>query len=108
MKNLTTIFLSLMSLFFCLQSNADENLVVATEVNRIIVNYNPNGAIAGRAILYTCENCEPRQVEFTQDTELLINGQAFPIAEIGRKVDWAGVVTVMSHDPNRVTQFNLQ
>lgn len=108
MKNLTLLFLSLLPIFSCSHSNAEENLVVATEVNRIIVNYKPNGLIAGRAILYTCDSCEPQQVEFTQDTELLISGKPYPISEIGRKVDWAGVVTVMSHAPNRVTQFSLQ
>lgn len=109
MKKLTLLLLPYL---YCSLSVAQtplpENRVIATEVERIIVNYNPGPVIAGRAILFTCQTCEPQTVEFTQDTELFIEGQSLPISEIGRQVDWAGVVTVMSQSPERVVRFTMQ
>lgn len=111
MKLFSSLLLSLSTLAFCLpgqaQTSNEEDLLVATEVPRIVVNYAPNGVIAGRAILYNCDTCEPEQVEFTADTELLIDGQPRPLTEFARKVDWSGVVSVMSRSPNRVIQFSL-
>ena len=73
MKLFSSLLLSLSTLAFCLpgqaQTSNEEDLLVATEVPRIVVNYAPNGVIAGRAILYNCDTCEPEQVEFTADRQ---------------------------------------
>lgn len=84
-----------------------ETLREAIEADRIIVNWSPNGQLAGRAIVYLCPTCEPTSMQFYQDTELLIDGQPRPISEIASKVDWAGVVTVTNQHPDQIIKFSL-
>lgn len=42
-----------------LQSQAEENLNVFTEVERIMVLWAPSGNDLGRAHIFTCKTCEP-------------------------------------------------
>ena len=89
------------------QPAMSETLREAIEADRIIVNWSPSDQAAGRAIVYMCPTCEPKSMQFYQDTELLIDGQPRPISEIASKVDWAGVVTVTNQHPDQIIKFSL-
>ena len=107
MKTTIGILASLALLFSFNQPAMSETLREAIEAERIIVNWSPNGQVAGRAIVYLCPTCEPKSMQFHQDTELLIDGQPRPLSEIASKVDWAGVVTVTNQHPDQIIKFGL-
>lgn len=107
MKTIISMLASMALLLSFTQPAMSETLREAIEAERIIVNWSPNGQVAGRAIVYLCPSCEPKSMQFDQDTELLIDGQPRPLNEIASKVDWAGVVTVTNQAPDQIIKFSL-
>lgn len=85
----------------------DELLIEVIEVERFMVNWSPSGEMLGRAIVYRCAECTPETMTFDQNTKLNINGQPRPIEEIGRKVDWTGLITVTNQAPDKVIKFTI-
>ncbi|MCY1552680.1 hypothetical protein D9M68_890900 [compost metagenome] len=89
------------------EDTSSELLIEAIEVERLIVNWSPSGQILGRVIVYRCADCAPETMTFDKDTQLFINEQIRPIAEIGSKADWTGLITVTNHAPNKIIKFNI-
>ena len=105
------IFLLLSALFISPATYAeeptDELLTEVIEVERFMINWSPSGETLGRAIVYRCAECTPETMTFDQNTELDMNGQPRPIEEIGRKVDWAGLITVTNQAPDKIIKFTI-
>ncbi len=89
------------------EEKTTETLVQAIEVDHFMVNWSPNSKELGRAIVYPCADCAPVTMTFNRETELLINGKYVPIEEIGKKVDWAGVITVTNQAPTQIIRIRI-
>ncbi|MCJ8170655.1 hypothetical protein [Atopomonas sediminilitoris] len=91
-----------------LQSQAEENLEVFTEAERIMVLWAPSGNNLGRAHVFTCEQCQPHVMTFDQNTTLRLQGQPALIEELKLKVDWAGLVQSNTAQPDRIISLDLE
>lgn len=89
------------------EEKATETLIQAIEVDRFMVNWSPNSKELGRAIVYPCAECTPTTMTFDQNTVLLIDGKSVPIEELGRKVDWSGLITVTNQAPTKIIQIRI-
>tara|TARA_R110000868_G_scaffold114868_2_gene307336 strand:+ start:531 stop:830 length:300 start_codon:yes stop_codon:yes gene_type:complete len=96
-------------MLFAITAHAEENneelLLVVIEVDKFMINWSPSGETLGRAIVYRCAECESEIMTFDANTEFYINEQPRPINEIGKKVDWTGLITVTNKEPSKVIRF---
>ncbi len=109
MNRLLSIFFTAL-IYSTVSSAADpvtERLENAVEVQNFIVNYSPSGQNLGRVLAAMCEGCPTQTLTFDQNTLLEVNGQLRPIAEIGQKAEWSGVITVTNHEPDKVIKFSV-
>lgn len=86
-----------------------ENLLLADEYERLIVNWSSKGNDSIAAVLaYPCKACSPVRLLLTRDSELEdAEGQLQPVEMLKSKVEWEGSVQVMSAAPQRIVRIML-
>lgn len=86
-----------------------EDLVLADEYERLIINWNHKGDDSIAALLaYPCKDCAPVRLLLTTDSELEdAEGQLQPVEMLKSKVEWEGSVQVMSAAPQRIVRIML-
>ena len=107
MKTLIIFLLSsmLLTTHSYAEESTEEVLQVVIETEKFMINWSPSGETLGRAIVYRCAECEPETMTFGSNTEFYINEKPRPINEIGKKVDWTGLITVTNTEPTKIIRF---
>lgn len=88
--------------------NAEEPLILASEYERLIVNWSPNGKSLATVLAYECTACPPKRLKINLDTELVNeHGEHLPIEHLRSKVDWAGTLQTTSSSELEIIKIML-